>query len=444
MLLEKNDTGVMGRLREIVRKPFVRALIGGIGTQGILSATSFLIKVLIARQFAKSELALFETANSTILIFLSFQNALITTPLTVLLPEKHGGARERMLSGLAFGQLIGMTPLLFLGCLGVLVYLLMGGGSLSPWWIVAVALASMAAFAREYNRVLYLCAMQIGRVVIMDVLFCACTLLGVFLMTKGGAFSSARLIALHAVTYLASAILGHIMARTRYRFSWKGIGETLGETWRYSKWALLGVVTHNIQTYAYVYLVTLFADLEKTADVSAARMLLMPFGLLIGSTQRVFISKGSEIRFQESPRQLLRHVLGYTVFLTAIWACYVVFLYMFHNELIRYVFTEKYANINRYVLWWAIFFLVYTLECAVSFTLQALKEFKQLALFGVASSLSVLVLCVVLIKTIGPIGGLFALTGGEVVVIVTLLPRLVKRLRQRKSLSRPAEGGAAG
>ncbi len=443
MLLERNDVGAIGRLRELMRKPFMRALIAGVGTQGILSATSFLIKVLIAQRFAKSDLALFETANSTVLIFLSFQNALINTPLIVLLPEKRGKARDNMLSGLAFGQALGMIPVLLIGCLVVLGYLLLGGGSLSPWWLVAVALAILSAFAREYNRVLYFCELRVGRVVLMDVVFAAPTILGVFLMARAGAFTSARLVALHAATYLVSAVLGHVVARRRYRFDRKTLAEALRETWQYSRWGLLGVVTHSVQTYAYVYLVTLLADLDKTADISAARMLLAPFGLLIGSTQRVFITKGSEIRFQESPHQLLRHVLGYAGFLIGIWACYVLLLYLFHNELIRYVFTDKYANIGPYVLWWAVFFLLYAVDCIVTFTLQALKEFKRLALLGVVSSVSVLVLCIVLLRMMGPIGSLFAGIAGEIVIISTLLPRLVKRLRNPGTAGSPAGNGAA-
>ncbi len=443
MLLERNDGGIISRLREHMRKPFLRALIAGVGTQGILSATSFLIKVLIARQFAKSDLALFETANSTVLIFLSFQNALINTPLIVLLPEKRGKARDNMLSGLAFGQALGMIPVLFLGCLAVLGYLLLGGGSLSPWWLVAVAFAILTAFAREYNRVLYFCELRVGRVVLMDAVFAALTILGVFLMARAGAFSSARLVALHAATYLVSAVLGHVVARRKYRFDRRTLVETLRETWQYSRWGLLGVVTHNVQTYAYVYLVTIFADLDKTADISAARMLMAPFGLLIGSTQRVFITKGSEIRFQESPRQLLRHVLGYAGFLIGIWACYVLLLYIFNDELIRYVFTDKYANIGSYVLWWSIFFLLYAVDCTVTFTLQALKEFKRLALLGVVSSASVLALCIVLLLTMGPVGSLFAGIGGEVVIICTLLPRLVKRLRTPVTAGSPAGSGEA-
>jgi O-antigen/teichoic acid export membrane protein len=443
MIHGDKDRGVISWLRDLVRKPFLRALVAGVGTQGILSATSFLIKVLVAQRFAKSDLALFETANSTVLIFLSFQNALINTPLIVLLPEKRGEARDNMLSGLAFGQALGVIPVLLLGCLAVLGYLILGGGALSPWWLVAVALATLTAFTREYNRVLYFCELRVGRVVLMDAVFSALTIFGVFLMARAGAYTSARLVALHAATYLVSAVFGHVAARRKYRFDRKTLMEALRETWQYSRWGLLGVVTHNVQTYAYIYLVTLLADLDKTADISAARMLLAPFGLLIGSTQRVFITKGSEIRFQESPHQLLRHVLGYAGFLVGIWACYVLLLYLFHTELIRYVFTDKYANIGPYVLWWAVFFLLYAVDCVVTFTLQALKEFKRLALLGVVSSASVLVLCVVLLLAIGPVGSLFAGIAGEVVIIATLLPRLVKRLRAPVTVDRPGGGGAA-
>ena len=108
-----NKENITQKIAAILKKPFFRKFAGGILTQILLSCTNLLIKIWIARQLSKSDYGLYVVAFSTIFIFLSVQNALVNSPLTVLLPDKSDNKRKEFLSGLNFGQWFIFIPILF-------------------------------------------------------------------------------------------------------------------------------------------------------------------------------------------------------------------------------------------------------------------------------------------------------------------------------------------
>ena len=96
---------------------------------------------------------------------------------------------------------------------------------------------------------------------------------------------------------LSSFLIGiFFINRNKWDFSRSDIKSSYSENWRYGKWALLGVTVTHIQTYSYLYLLGIIVSSVAVADVSAARLLLMPLVLAQEGWSKVILPHGSKLR----------------------------------------------------------------------------------------------------------------------------------------------------
>jgi O-antigen/teichoic acid export membrane protein len=252
---------------------------------------------------------------------------------------------------------------------------------------------------------------------------------GLYALHAWNALSGTRAVLALGVAYTVSAVVGHLITDFRYTVDWVKLRRTFQETWTYSRWALVGVVAAAVQSSGYVYVVSLVQDLTITADVSAARTLMMPYLLLVSSSQRIFLSKASQIRSTHGESRFLRFILFFALFFIGVWSVYVPLLVLFQEKLIVLVYTEKYIRINVYILYWAVLSLLVAARFITSYSLQAYKDFKHLALYGSVSAALTITLCVLFLFLFGSVGALVALIIGESVLLGLSISRMVTFLR---------------
>ena len=281
--------------RQHLLSPLVRLLAGGIFSQGLLSISNFLIGILIARQASKTEYGIFVVAFSIIMIFISVQNALVNSPLIVLLPNKKGRLKEEFLSGKAIGQWFVFLPLILVGVIIYSYFQFVSKNLPVVFVLLALLITIPAALWREFIRVVNFYNRRINIILIMDSVFVVSILSGIVLIGFRGSLSGAKAIFLIGIFYLIVGILGQILSKQHYQYNRIWIKNAFRETWKYSRWALLGGISTNLRGYGYVYIISLTLNLEHTANLSAARLLLMPFGVLINSSQRIFLTTAARI-----------------------------------------------------------------------------------------------------------------------------------------------------
>src|SRR5207249_267964 len=107
--------------------PFLRSLKNVIGSplvvkselafldQAVLSATNFLLSIILIKSVPKSEYGYYSIATAILLFLVSIQNAVVTTPLLVLLITKKGDDKQRYVTALYFGQLMVLLPAVGVG-----------------------------------------------------------------------------------------------------------------------------------------------------------------------------------------------------------------------------------------------------------------------------------------------------------------------------------------
>ncbi len=411
---------------DLLRGPLLGKLAGGIFTQILLSATSLVISVWIARVNEKSDFGLYNVAVNTLMIFLNLQNGLVNAPLTVLLPDQKGEDRDILLFGLGVGQWLAAVPATLLLVLGGLTVGLAGGRMDAVRWVFPLLLVAPAQWFREFVRVLHYNEMRISRVMRMDLVYILFNLAGMLILDRLGLLDSVRVLLLIGLAYLVSGAYGFRssgMAAIRGNLRW--VRTAFARTWVYSRWSLVGITATSIQANAYVYITSALIGLASTADVSASRTLLVPFSLLIASSQRIFLAGGSNLRSRHGMERVRKFLLLFLVFFTGAWAVYVLLLAALYRPVILLLFTGKYLNIAAYLPFWAVLFLVNAWRFTVTYSLQVAKEFKNLALNGIASAAAVMLSAFPLIRAAGAAGMIMALIVGEALLLVLSLPRTI-------------------
>ena len=410
----------------LARHPLLGKLAGGIVTQSLLSATSLVISVWIARVNDKAEFGLYNLAVNTLMIFLNLQNGLVNSPLTVMLPDQKGEDRDVLLFGLGLGQWLVAIPATLLLVLGGLIFGFAGGGMERVRWVFPLLLLAPAQWLREFIRVLHYNELRILRVIRMDAVYILLTLTGMLALHLAGRLDSTRVLLLLGVACLASGVSGLRSAgMTAIRGGRAWIRAAFRRTWPYSRWSLVGITATSVQSNAHVYLTSALIGLASTADIAAARTLLVPFSLLIASSQRIFLAGGANLNSRHGAQRMRRFLLLFLLFFTAAWGAYVLLLAVFYRPLILILFTDRYLNVAAYLPFWALLFLVNAWRFTVTYSLQVAREFRNLALNGIASAAAVILSALPLIRIAGAAGMILALIIGETLLLVLSLPRLV-------------------
>lgn len=412
-------------LLKLSEHPFLRKVCGSIFSQGALSATNFLIGILIVRNTPKNEYGLYVICFSIIQIFSSLQNAIINTPMTVMLPAKQPDVRKAFLSGLATGQWMVLLPILGMCAISYSAYALYCDDYSKLEALSMLLVAVPAFFMREFMRTLYYCWLKIKSVIVLDLVFIGCVLSGLLLLVITDKIRASTAVLVLGASYGLSAILGYQMSGTRFRWKKTEIKKALTETWPYSRWALFGVAMTNVESFGYIFVFSSILGLSSIADVSAARLFFMPFGIVLSSSQRIFLAKGS-ILLSEDKSRFLKMVLYFGLFFLAVWIVYCLLMWLCYGLIIEYLFTKKYSGIDIYVLLWGAVFLGSSICFPITHALQVFKDFKKLSIFGLYSAVTVLFSCIILTLTMGAVGGLLSLLAGNVVMLLCCALRLKK------------------
>ena len=417
---------ILDNISNIFKKSFTQKFLASIVSQGLISLTNFFIGIAIARMATKGDYGVYVLAFSIIMIATSVQNALINSPLTVLFPAKSIEQREQFVSGLAWGQWFIFMPLLIAGIIIANIFYDNPTHSVLFNAILALSIVLPLALGREFLRVVHYCHLQIRSVFKMDIIFVLFALITLSLLYYFSKINAMGALAVLGTGFLFSAAKGTLTFYRKHRFNIKWLKSSLKESWIFSRWALLGVAATNLQTYGYVFLISLTHSLESTAVVAAARLLLMPFGLILSSSQRIFLSKGAHILHSEGRGKFYKFMVVFILLFVAGWAIWTTAIVIFQKQIIKVVFTDKYLEISKYFIIWAVFFLINAVRFIISNSLQILKEFKPLAIFGTYSSIIFLLSSFALLEKYGVAGILYSQVIAEAVLLITVTFQILR------------------
>jgi len=391
----------------------------------ILSALNFSLGILLINFSSKHEYGVYTLLFTGLMLAVGFQNAFITTQLTVKGAKKNTIDKKKFAESL-FGLQIVMSAVLIVSMLLVVsVYSGLFGGTINfPVIIVFLVITVLGTYGREYLRSHQYLYYNARGVFIIDLTFVL--MVSIFMLAYH--YFSGHITALLVLAVIGSAsivvtILFSLKLHIRPSFTANNLKSSFYEVLPNGRWAIGGICLSWMQGNTYAYLVSIMLNPSVTAELAAGRLLLMPINLLSEAMYRIFKPKWASIVDKEF-KAVYSSVLKVTVFILVTLLIYFLSLWYFWDVVISKLFNEEYLNIFNIVLLWCGVFLVQTVRSQYSQLLQVLEEFEYLTKLNIPAAFVAIISSALLTLVLGASGALVGVILGELLLVVLLNKRI--------------------
>ncbi len=417
---------MFGIIKKILNLPLLRKSGLAAFDQGLLSGANFAVTVLLIKYLPKEDYGFYAIAFSVSLFLISIQNALVTTPLTVLLAEKSSEEKDKYIPALFWGQLYFLLPFVILSIIILYILSLQAENPKIYFIYIGLSIASIGILVKEYFKACLFVVEQEAKVISMDFVFIIAYIGSLFILNFTGIISVTWVIITLGITSL-SASFAQINSIKKLS-SLKDIMKSYHENWIYGKWALVGVTTTHIHTYGYIYILGLLLGSEAVAEINASRILLMPFLLLSSGWGRISRPYGAKLRESNQMSKYFKEILFISFIFCIGILFYTLILKLFSVPLSSLLFTDSYKDVFSYIFYWAAIFMVTFFRSNASFALQVIKKFSKLATINICTMIVTLVSAYFLIIKYAITGALISNLTGEIFFAVALWYALTRYL----------------
>lgn len=389
------------------KRVFLFRSLASVIDQALLSGLNLLIGLALIRYASKETYGLYAQLFAAGLLTTTLLNALICTALTTLSVRLPDGVRISFVARVARIYWVASALLAVVAGVGVGIAVQWLELPSSPVALgFAFAAYTFAQACRQYCRSALFIESKASAVVKMDLVFVLATVLGSLLFGLMVDFGAQHIFFVLAIANAVASLAvssdlwrnaGSPISRNQYRQD----GELL---WSLSRWAVIGSIVGWLGNNSYLYFSGALLGVTVLADLSAARLLLMP--LVIVGTAWVTLAlpaMGYMIANAEGPK-IRSFVWRSTLAMEAMTLVYVGILWVAFPWLIVHVFGEKYGEISDLMLLWGCYFLAYNARNVGTVLLTSYGAFRELFWQGVLS-LSILLLATLSLTPLWGVAG---------------------------------------
>ena len=364
--------------------------VAALADQVWLSALNFIVALTFIRDASKRDYALFVLLQAPILLIQGVQNALFISPQATLLPATSESRKPVVKNTASAGQATIALSAAIISGTGLFVYRRMTDHT-DEWTLAsAYVVTILGAMAREGVRALRYAEAHSVRALAGDLAYGLSLLL-----------TLAILVGEHAVTVrnvlIVMGLTGLIpLAHAAWRQPLPNTDRTAWEEfWACGRWALPSVIATWLNLNAYPYIAALALGSAAVADLSAARLFVMPIGVSITAWSNLMRPKISALISRSDQRTVRRLSLtslavaesGLLIFVLIIALAY---------PLLQKVMGTKYQGLLPLILLWSLLFSMSLMRSIFMATLMArpagYRQLHHLSWFSLAIGLPTMAL----------------------------------------------------
>lgn len=382
--------------------------------QAVLSLFNLGLNLAMIRFAQPAEFGRFIFAAAVVLVLTSLQNALVATPLAVLLPGRTEAEQASTATTIVTTD---FTLRLAASVVAPAVCFLT---THSLDFLLATAFATYTTLGRETARSLALAHERAAECLRIDVIAVVCSI---------AAIAALWWLLPPAVAGLAGIAIGNACALAtragRPAIAFTAIKAELAEYrrkfWPDTQWSLIGAGTTELQYRSYVFALELFRDAAALAAVQAGRLLLGPLPLVVGAWGRVARPAMARHLNAGDHAGMIRLTTQGMIYVLTVAAIYCAGLYLVWPYASAIFFKGKYPDVGLMTLAWAGYMAVVIAHMVLSVPLQAAMRLKELAQVTMVTAVLSCVLMVVLATDVPAVYAVLALTAAEVVALAWIL-----------------------
>ncbi len=398
-----------------------------VGAQAMVSGFHFALNLLLLRFVTPYDYGIFAFAFVLAMFASAINNALISTPLTVYTPIiKDEGKRHEQEAMFSTLNLI------------LFVVLLLSGISYVYWSEIDTAISlGVTAFvavysARHYSRSAGYARMKPLITASGDAVYVGVGVLIVItlLLTQDELLISHVLLALAAANLAAMVVeRWRLHGNTRKWLSWAKI-TSYGDIWDQSRWALAGSLTTLFLAQAHSVIITSTNGPNAYAPLAAGFVLFGPVRVALLTWQNM-VKPELAVALSESRQTAVRRQIQTTTMLMAGAVMAMgLFLWLAWPWIHAFLYAEQYANqpMALIVGIWSIITLFAASYNAPAAALQAMRDFKVLAMASIYGAVLSGVMVSLTLYFYKPETTLFGILAAEAFMALYLTRTLYTRL----------------
>ena len=298
-------------------------------SQGVLSLLNLFISILILREQGVEQFGVYSLVFFLGLTCISFQNAVVNSPLSTELN------RVRFTS---FGRLLGyynVTNLVY--CLVIVLV------STLASWILNVSLPVLtlyllALLMREFWKGVLFCLNDAVIVMLMDMLFAILTVTALVLLSPASVDNALMIISLTMWSFSLVLWLRPVLRRV----------STIGTSWRFfirhiwgkARWTLVGVLTTELHSRSYLFMTGSFFGTGAVGTLQSARIPFGPLSLMITAWSRFSRPLLSRWKLEQQEKRRLLYLFSSLAFFAVMNIVFLALLWLLWDYAVEYVFSS--------------------------------------------------------------------------------------------------------
>ncbi len=350
LAVSESQPSVLSKL--IARLPW--ALFWALSGQAVLSITRFFSKMVVGGKFSSedalglgssTELGYYDAAFGVLMLVVGVHEAFVTTPLTFF-NHKTKTTDDRKFAGKML-VLSAIFSVLAFGCLvAVSSYRYSNMTDHAGLTVAMLALSVLVPFQliREFARRWLLANIQVKQSALIEFLFAALFIACLCVMVFTNSVSAASVFGVTAVANVVCLAGWWIIYRRSFTMGFGGVGVQSVKNFSYGKW----IACENICSVLMVYFSQWFLLAKLGADgagVYSACMTIVllanPFMLGVSS---LFAPRAAQEFNTNGWPGLLKLLLGYGVFVSAVLVGFSTVLYFYGDLLTTLIFGSEYQD----------------------------------------------------------------------------------------------------
>ncbi len=384
--------------------------------QGIVSASGFLVMVIIGRACAKEQLGLYFLGLSIVGFLMELQNVLIWSPYTALSQRLKGSAHALYTgSTLAHQWVLGALAMLVMAGAGYCLSWGWGPSGLGPvvWMLV---LAGPFITFREYARRVCFAGSQIKTALWLDsgsALFQASVLL---LLAYFGKLSAVRAFGIIGLGAFLASLIWLLRVKGSLAFSKAGVASDLSRNWSFGKWILGGNLALFLSCESYPWILN---GLHGTAVVAALAACQGVMGLarpFLQGTTNFLAPKAAQIFAQGGATALRAFARQSTLAIAPVAVLACVGIMAFGSNLVTLIYGPQYTGLGLVIAILSLNTLTMALTVSVDYGIWAMGRTDLNFRIEIVRLLITSTLGVGLVYYFGLIGVAWGLLTGSITV----------------------------
>jgi O-antigen/teichoic acid export membrane protein len=337
------DIGIalgLGNLRAL-RKQLSADQLAGWLDQGVVSATSFLVLLMLARWASVEHVGYYAIGISIIALAIAVQDSLVTRPYAIQVFRPPLGAQAHAFGALAFGILLSGVVALSLAATAAFL----GHGSGLATLFLALAAIMPFVLGREFARRYSFANLRMREALLLDAAACAMLVLGLVLAHGFKPLTAATAMAVLGVASGTSLVAWCLIKRRSFANRAGAVTSTVRQSWGIGKWLLTSQVALQIQGYAAHWIALIVAGAAATGLYSACLSVVALANPFLFGFFNLLTPKYVRVYRHGGYRVLRRQAAVDTLILAVVMGAFTAFVASFGAVLMTYLFPgEAYSG----------------------------------------------------------------------------------------------------